>query len=421
LRIAVGYLIFTAATFVVAPFATTVQNLLELIAYSLVCWAAFAAGGRYGAWSYVAPGANPSTSNKTGKWLTILSIYTIAITVATLEANGHLTGLQDTITSILTPGESYFRKFETAEALAGSASFVGQINTILAALPLLLMPMAVVNWTSIPTSVKIVAATAILTRTLSGLLTGTMVDIALVILEIAIGFLYLSRTGQLNPKLVGRSRTIITTSALAFLTYGSYTQVARMEHLGLAPWVDGSLIGYHSDNLLVPILGGQAAYGLNSLLYYMNHGYEGLAQCLSLPDLDWMYGLGHSRALMEYAEQYLGWHWIWDQHPLWKNQAITGRDPLMVWSTAIPWLAADLTFWGVPLALYAFGYLYSRTWKVSLVTANPIALALFAKLAVFVLFLPANNQIFQSRGMWWGTMLLTALYVLSRRRTHRDQ
>lgn len=415
---ACAYLFLTAISYFLSPFSGAEINGYVVLLYSFLVWSFFAAGERLSAGS---GGRRWTPGERPAKWVFLLSVYVICIIYVTLSSSGWLNSVDDVILKILSPGESYFSKFEVADEMASTVSTAGQIYTILMVLVAILIPIGVYCWPKLNFVSRFVFVVAVCFRLLPGLVTGTMVDVALVFVELGVAFLFLIATGRVRKEIVKRLKVSIVLFAAMFVFFGSYAQISRVEYMGFAPWISGGSVNYDPDNFLSYIIGGKAAYGFHALLFYANHGYEGLAQCLVIDDFKWTYGIGHSRALMEYAEQYLGWSWIWNDHVMWRNQLITGRDPLMYWSTALPWFAADVTFYGVPFVLLAFGILFGRTWREAICDNNPLALALFTRLVIFVLFLPANNQVFQSRAMWWSTVELLALYFASKLPIFRGQ
>ena len=93
------------------------------------------------------------------------------------------------------------------------------------------------------------------------------------------------------------------------------------------------------------VVGEPLAAAFEWAVFYPTHGYRGLAETLTQPFV-FSGGYGNSRALNRYAVQYLG---LPDAFPLTypvRTEYATGYPSGLIWHTAYPWLASDLTFPG---------------------------------------------------------------------------
>ena len=288
-----------------------------------------------------------------------------------------------------------------------------QVYTLTDLIILLGIPFAIWYWGQIRWIGRLAIFIAIGFRLVPGILTGTMVDIGVVIIEIVVSIFALASIGRIKINLKPKLLFLAFIFIVVFLVLAIQILLSRADALGWQPWMGGQLNYYNPDNSLSYVLGPKLAFGIYSLSSYVTQGYEGLGQCLRLGFV-WTYGIGHSRALMEYAAQYLGWDWIWNRHYLWRNYLVTGRNPLTYWSTALPWIASDVSFWGVPIVIFLIGKYFGRVWRNLVENGDPITLAIFIRLIVLILFLPANFQIFQGRVMWWGTMGLLVLWFIKK-------
>lgn len=409
------YLLATVVLFVLSPFGAYYIDLFGTVVYSVIVWLCFYWGQRNGVYSNVQTGArHDSEPFYINMIMSALSAYTIIIIVALLASYGYDLQLDTLQYRLLNPGEAYFDKFLVADVWKEQSNFLMQLYTLTNALVLLVIPLTFWYWHVLGWPIRLLCVGAIITRLIPGIMTGTMVDVGLVAVEVSVSVMALGATGRISKEVTRKLGWIAVVSGLFFVFFAISTLLGRADARSWSPWEGGQLWYYNPENLLTSILGPRLAFGVYLLINYVTHGYEGLGQCLQLPFV-WTYGIGHSRALMEYADQYLGWDWIWDRHYLWRNYLVTGRHPLMYWPTALVWIASDVTFWGVPLVIFLIGRFFGKIWKEFLLCGNPITLALFIRLVILVLFLPANFQIFQGRVMWWGTMGLLALWLVSKR------
>jgi hypothetical protein len=95
-----------------------------------------------------------------------------------------------------------------------------------------------------------------------------------------------------------------------------------------------------------------------------------------------------------------------------RTEAVTGWPAGMYWSTAFPWIASDLTFFGVFPFMFLIGMLFARTWVRCLKTLDIISLAILGQILIFIAFLPANNQVLMSRQGFLSVVTLTIIVVL---------
>lgn len=413
------YLLFSVLFFLIAPFSVYYINISKTVLYAVICWSSFGLGyfinnahsKRY--FYYKNLNIDKLYKNKNNVIIAI-SIFIIVINFLSMLSLGYEFSIRHVLNSLNNLGEAYFFKWEVSKQIENDKNIIIQVFTLTYFVQLILIPTLIIYWREIKRIARIISIIAILLRILPGLITGTLINIFVVVLEIVTGILTLTAI-----KIISKYKRQIIYSAtvlliILFIIMGTKAMISRADYLGWAPWQGTQPWYYNPKNIMSKIMGDRIGFGINSLFWYLGHGYEGLGQCLELPFV-WTYGIGHSRALMEYADQYLGWEWIWDRHYLWRNYRITGRHPLMYWPTALVWLASDVTFFGVIVVLYFVGKFTRKIWNEVLTEKNPISLALFNRMVLMILFLPMNLQIFQGRVLWWGSIGLILVYIIKKR------
>ncbi|QEL71352.1 hypothetical protein DN399_25955 [Bacillus sp. AR4-2] len=152
---------------------------------------------------------------------------------------------------------------------------------------------------------------------------------------------------------------------------------------------------------------------------YVSHGYTGLAYALELP-FNNTYGLGFSRALIEYADQYLGTSLQTQTYPAMIEQ-VYGWPNGIYWPSAFTWFASAVTFFGLPIIMMIYGWVLASVEKRFKKFQDVFSLALLTQLFIMALYLPANAQIFQSRASLFGTIFVSIAYILTRRRVKRSE
>lgn len=404
-----AYLMCTVVAYIASPFQIHGEHWLWAVLYGAVVWLSFYLGQRAGVsvdlWSPACQ--NVLVRHVNGRVL-LLSAYTCAVIGVVLVSLGYAPVFSSVLSGAMSPGQSYFEKFSITVEWSGRVNAPMQVYTVTNALILLLVPTAAWYWAVLKWPARVACFGAVAVRVVPSILNGTLVDLGLVGTEVVVSIVASVASGR-TPRLSGlrmAALSAILVAVILFVAVG--VQLSRADALGWSPWLGGELRYYNPHNVLTDILGARLAFGVHLMISYVTQGYEGLGQCLQLPFV-WTFGVGHSRALMEYADQYLGWDWIWERHYLWRNFYVNGRHPLVYWSTALTWIASDVTFWGVPLVVFLIGLAFGKSWRRVVQNGDPLMLALFIRIVLLVVFLPGNLQVLQGRVMWWGTMGLLAL------------
>lgn len=140
---------------------------------------------------------------------------------------------------------------------------------------------------------------------------------------------------------------------------------------------------------------------------YLSQGFYGLSLAINEAFTS-TYGLGHSPLVISLFGKQL--------FPDIESRAYThkiarlGWDPRGNWSTALLWIANDVSFYGVPFVLAVFGFLFAMCFRDAS-SGSPVATIFLTMLMTFVFFLPANNQLLLTINsyasfLFWGTVWL---------------
>jgi hypothetical protein len=231
-----------------------------------------------------------------------------------------------------------------------------------------------------------------------------------------------------SSRLVTRARAgrtlldlkVVGAAVLALASF-SFIQASRMEAYGV---VNGTgltatrLLTLNESHAWFSVLGQRLGLVLAVLSQYVSMGYYGLTLALQEPFV-WTRGLGSSFALSSYAEQYLGMaSELVNSYPL-RVEAAHGWPALMYWQTAFPWLASDLSWPGTLLFLAFLASVYAVAWKESVRHHNLLSVIVVANLNVLWLFIPANNQLMQTRESAISTVVLLLAWMLLHTRFNR--
>ena len=86
------------------------------------------------------------------------------------------------------------------------------------------------------------------------------------------------------------------------------------------------------------------------------------------------------------------------------------------WPTAFTWFASSVSFWGLPLLMFIFGWVLASVQSRFMFRKDIYSLTLLSQLFIMGVYLPANAQIFQARASLFGIILVVTLYIFTRRK-----
>jgi hypothetical protein len=87
------------------------------------------------------------------------------------------------------------------------------------------------------------------------------------------------------------------------------------------------------------------------------------------------------------------------------------------WSTFFVHPASDLTFFGVIPLMALIGFAFGAAWRDTCTRADPVACVVFFYLGIQVLYLSANNQLYQGGALAIGFTFALVGWLLLRTRT----
>ena len=212
----------------------------------------------------------------------------------------------------------------------------------------------------------------------------------------------------------GRKKVImiIVGIFILFLIF-SIIQEKRFEHLGkytMQIHCDPNF-GTVRENSIVDVLlfyNNKLVYLVHSLCNYFSSSYTALALSFDLP-FKTTYGLGFSRALMEYFEQYFGV--VVEQNTYCQQlEDVYGWLNGISWPTAFVWIANSVSLIGVPFVMFFLGRIWCKaevSWKRD---RKVIGLVVYCQLVIAFIYLPCNAQIVQSRQSFIATTFMFIIF-----------
>lgn len=337
-------------------------------------------------------------------------LYLASYGVALLASFG-VTGPAAIMKALLHPGEAYASKFAfyAAQSTAPPNRAI-QVLTLLAVLYVPLVPFTILFWKRLTIPVRIFALVAVGIYASFYLYIGTLKGLGDLLIFASVGAIvrHAQKADQRERRISTRRLAVLgIVAAVAFGGYMAFNQSQR-------------LVVFSNESSFVPnpvieaVAGEEFARGASVVVSYPTHGYLGLAKNLGTPFV-WTYGLGSSRALDSYVAQYGLAKSVADITYPARTEQRTGWSQDSSWATAYPWFASDLTFPGVVLMMGILGWWLSKLWREAVQGRSQLALLLLADLMLFVMFIPANNQIGLSRPASIGFMTLVLIYAVKHR------
>ena len=152
---------------------------------------------------------------------------------------------------------------------------------------------------------------------------------------------------------------------------------------------------------------------------YLTQGYKGLSLAMDSP---WRptYGLGFSTFIRHNASRVLGLDESRVEARTYEGQiSAQGWTAGQQWSTFFVHPASDLSFVGVIPLMVLLGFGFGAAWRDTCVRKDPFACVVFFYLGIEVLYLSANNQLYQGGELAVGfTVALVAWLVFRSGRRH---
>jgi hypothetical protein len=316
------------------------------------------------------------------------------------------------IENIANPGQTYRDGLDNAEKMEGT-SIVGQIKTLFSPLFYLTNVFFIYFFFRINKYWCRFFILMISMKLVVGILSkGAQKDFFdLFIIFSSIKFLQIYFDKSFLKKYIKYSIIGLVLVVTLFITF----QISRMEAYNQLDYTGTYRMTLDRSSFLFSFFGDRLGLGFSLLIMYLSQGYYGLSLTLQLP-FEWTYGLGNSFALSGYASQYLDIKDILqDTYPFRMDQTF-GWPATRFWHTFFPWVASDITFPGVIILMYFIGIIYATTIVESIKYSNPLSLTLFFFLNILIIYLPANNQLMQTREMTIGFIVILFVWVISHKR-----
>ena len=433
ITLSVAYLLFTVVLYALGPFAWDTHNAFLFYALLFVYIVALFLGYYKGInkADRKIDTVKPVSGKKRKKFIktiSVLSVIHLIMTVISIFRSYGYTSLnfaaliKDLFWGITHPGEGYNRIYER-RFLTGADVVGGRLFTVVALLwdfvgfAVLLIGIFEFKKFKLPT--KTVIVISCLLTILFYFSIGTNIGVFRILLAVLLSFI-VDRLRKRNRKNNKTQKiwiiAVVVIGVVGFIAYFVHTMKNRGGILNWdEPYYNIGGIKLNKDSVFFKILPESLYIPFISLSGYLTQGYYGFSLCLSQPWLP-TYGFGHSMYLVDLLSEYgLSIDSLTYQYRI---EQVYGWDSRIQWASMFTWFANDFGFVGVIFVMFLIGYILALVYNDALKHNNTFAKLLLFYLALQILFIPCNNQLFQSSITYFSFITTFVLWIGTRGRVN---
>lgn len=314
------------------------------------------------------------------------------------------------------PGSAYVERLALEKDMDNTGSLIAYLTIIVNTFLLMLMPIGLVFWKFLAPWKRWLLLLWVALDICTWIASGTNKGLADLLILASIYFFVR------NPQLIAKFNAvrilffsfILAIGVYVFLVFFSLGMESRPGSASQtgADYTIG--IQYDVSNFILKTLPENVHGGVASFSSYLTQGYYGLSLSLDKPFV-WSYGLGHSYYLPSWYKKIDSTSDIAMLSYPGRVSADDGWGYFDRWHSIYPWLASDITFPGVVVAMFFLGMLFAKVWLDILWCKNPIAVVLFSMLLILFFYVPANNQIFAFPASAIAFFVLFSWWTFTRR------
>jgi hypothetical protein len=397
-RLVMAYLLVTLVLFVYWPINWPIyaaDDWLQLFGYVLACFAIL-----YFMFSRGAGGVATMAAFASSRRIIMIGAVLAAVLLAPSSYFYAGRWPWQILQALQDQGEAYRGLQDTLNDTAGQRGPIALLRALAAPFVFGVLPLGILNWKRLNWTARFAVLVAPLCSLIFSVLRGTDREFADVFIVGGSALLVslarqAAERGQIWAVLRRYWRPAVL--ILLFLALATSLFANRKEaRLGGVNSVCAVGTGICVDlaDPKITWMGDQTLFAVSIFTISVSQGYYGLSLGMH-HEFQSTYGLGHSPSVMALYESTTG-DTKFASRSL-TNQLISdGWPPEYFWSTGLIWFANDVGFLGVLplLALMAFGW--GRSWRDAIYRNNDAAAVLFCLFMVMVVYLPANNQVFNT-------------------------
>ena len=396
IRLLLGFLIFTELLFFVSPQHWDINNHIGLALYLALMNVALWAGYRHAVRCKRTINAQHKTDNTIViNWLLIASLPILLLQIYWTFDTLNPTALVESLRSaLIDSGQAYSARNSQVNLTLYA------INSLLSPIAFCALALGAYFWNKLSKKYKFILIVLVVLELSKWLAIGVRKGAMDLIITLSAGYLAGHYELLDSPRKVLRIIATIGCAIALFIAYFVISNLSRYSQTSLLE----AVINYTPTGIYakLPIW---LLFPIYSISGYLCQGYYALAKALEIgftqPNL-----LATNFFTINIAERF-------GINPLENSymsilQSQFGIDPLSNWHSIYVWLANGFTFAGVPIFIYATGYLLGDSWLLSIQRRSLRAVPMFVILAQMIFYFFANNQIFSFA--FPTIMILTLLY-----------
>ena len=265
---------------------------------------------------------------------------------------------------------------------------------------------------------KIISGITVFLEVIAYIARGTNIGVFRIVLAFLV-FYYIKYL-KTNSKVIFSINRKKTTKLILLSVIGVGAVVLLFDKImksrgGIAYWQTGSYniggIYINDDSVFFKIVPSSFHQLLVSLAGYLTQGYYGMSLSMRVP---WkpMWGVGHSMALQNMLNSFIpGLSDASYQVRIEKY----GWDSYIQWHTMYSWFANDISYYGVLVVMFLFGYIFHKALRDTLELNNPYAKLTLYYMFLMAVFLPCNNQLAQSSYLLFSFVYVFIKWQISKR------
>lgn len=429
LKIIIGYLAFTLVLYVLGPFNWVTYHPIVFWLLNLAFLAAFIIGWNCGLRTYVTnyqfeDDCATHITNNLRFLITINFLYELINSFRRFRLSSFSVGtlLRSIIAGLGDMGGSY-RDFQSSindisvGALGGTA--VTLFNLIWAFIAFNILILGIMYFKKLSLYNKVILSLTIALIVVEYIATGTNIGVfRILLIFVTLFFIRVVRggfhlRGSINKK--NKRRLIMLSIVAVIVALTLFDQIMKSRG-GILLWQTGYYnvggIYLNRDSVIFKYMPVSLHMLLIALSSYLCQGYYGMSLSLRIP---WEpgYGVGHSMAIMNLLGDAVK---IPHENTYQYRVSAFGWQEGVQWHTMYSWFANDISYIGVIFIMFIIGLVFSMAYRDAVLTNNPYAKLVTYYMMLLAVFIPCNNQLFQSTYTMFAFFTALFLWLTTRGR-----
>lgn len=415
----------------VGPIAWQIDDAARMYGFLLACLVAMVGGFVWAVRRRSEPPADTVGSRLHASTFVVLGslVYLLLYPLTVYNSTG--SWYPDVLEGLGDPGKAYADKTAAALEIPQVATYAGML---VAPLTITVIPLTLFFWPRLSRLARILGVTTIVLGLAVGVSRAVNQDVGEIAGYLVLFLALVATTSDARTGTPSRGRWRRVTACVAgtvvvvglFLAYYDTIISGRIEsNVGNDDTAEveraksatalASFGEPRRDSVFYDVVPTAAQPTGELLTSYLTQGYQGLALAMDRP---WepTYGLGFSIFVRHNVAKLLPV----DEDAI-AARTYEGQVDELGWTAGVQWStffihpASDLSFYGVVPLMGAIGFAFGLAWRDTCRRHDPLACVVFFYLGIQVLYLSANNQLYQGGELAIGfTAVLLAWLVLRR-------